>query len=46
MGLGAGIIQNKALTTDDVDNIFSLKIYAELIMTVIFSLALFPVSLF
>lgn len=36
MGLGTGVIQNKDLTDDDVNNIYSFSIYMGLVLLVIF----------
>jgi len=46
MGIGAGIIQNKTLTADDNDNIYSVTVYAAGILMVIFLLLSFPISWF
>ncbi|QAY66762.1 lipopolysaccharide biosynthesis protein [Paenibacillus protaetiae] len=46
MGLGAGVIQNKQLKSDDIDNIYSMTIYAGIALMGIFILLSYPISWF
>ena len=46
MGLGAGIIQNKELTRDDIGSIFAFSLRLGLILTAAFALFAYPMSLF
>ena len=46
MGIGAGIIQNKELTQDDINSIFTFSIKLGFLLCVIFALFSYPMSLF
>ena len=46
MGLGAGIIQNKELTREDIGSIFAFSLRLGLILTAAFALFAYPMSLF
>lgn len=46
MGFGVAIVQNKKLTSNDINNIFSFTIYISLILMVLFSLLAVPISKF
>ena len=43
-GIGPAIIQNKELTENDVDNIFSLTIFTGLILAIVFAILGYPIS--
>lgn len=46
MGLGTGVIQNKFLTDEDTNNIFSFTVYMSVILTILFIIFSVPLSLF
>ena len=46
MGLGAGIIQNKDLTREDIGSLFAFSLRLGLILTAAFALFAYPMSLF
>lgn len=46
MGFSAGVIQNKELTENDVNNIFSCTVYIGIALMVLFCLVSFPISWF
>ncbi|GMK41164.1 lipopolysaccharide biosynthesis protein [Paenibacillus sp. CCS19] len=46
MGIGAGIIQNKTLTSEDNNSIFSLTVYIGFILMILFLLLSFPIAWF
>lgn len=46
MGLGAGIIQNKELSQEDVSSIFAFSLRLGLVLAVVFALFSFPMSYF
>ncbi|GFN29856.1 lipopolysaccharide biosynthesis protein [Paenibacillus xylaniclasticus] len=46
MGLGAGIVQNKTLTADDDNHIFSVTVYASFILMALFLLLAYPIAWF
>lgn len=46
MGIGAGIIQNKELSRNDVDGIFTFSVKTALVLSFIFALFSYPLSLF
>lgn len=44
LGLSTAVIQNKSLTPDDLDDIFSFSVYASVALAVIFMLLGFPIA--
>lgn len=46
MGFGPAIIQNKNLTEDDVNNIYSFTVYISVGLMVIFAITSFPIAAF
>lgn len=46
MGLGAGVIQNKGLSQEDINNIFSFTFYLALLLMGIFIICSWPISWF
>ena len=46
MGLGTGVIQNKELDMDDINNIFSCTIYMGGILAILFIILSYPISVF
>lgn len=46
MGFGTAIIQNKNLSQEDIDNIFSCSVYISVALMIIFSCLSYPISLF
>lgn len=46
MGFGAAIIQNKELTKEDIDNIYSFTVYISFLLMIIFCICTVPISLF
>ena len=46
MGLGTGVIQNKSLDAEDINNIYSFTIYLGIAITFIFILFSFPLASF
>ena len=46
MGLGTGVIQNKELDMDDINNIFSCTIYMGVILAILFIILSYPISVF
>ena len=46
IGLSSGVVQNKALSKLDVDNIFSFSFYLSLFLGVLFALASYPIAWF
>ena len=46
MGFGPAIIQNKTLTKDDINNIYSFTVYISVILMIIFGLCTIPISFF
>lgn len=46
MGFGAAIIQNKELSKDDIDHIFTFTIYFGLLLSIVFCFFSYPISLF
>ena len=46
MGFGSAIIQNKELTDDDVNNIYSFTVYASIALMLIFAVCSFPIASF
>ncbi|MGJ4063919.1 lipopolysaccharide biosynthesis protein [Limosilactobacillus mucosae] len=46
MGLGTAVVQNKELTKDDLNNIFSFSIYVSLALAILFNLLAYPISIF
>ena len=46
MGLGTGVIQNKTLTDDETNHIFSITIYIGVILAIAFCIFGYPISLF
>lgn len=46
MGFGPAIIQNKNLTEDDVNNIYSFTVYISVALMVLFAICAFPIAFF
>jgi teichuronic acid exporter len=46
MGFGAAIVQNKRLTKDDINNIFSFTVYISVGLMIIFVALLYPIAAF
>lgn len=46
MGFGPAIIQNKNLTTKDIDNIYSFTVYLSFILMILFIGSSYPISIF
>lgn len=46
MGLGTGVIQDKSLSKDDVNNIFSFSVYQGIILMLLFMAFSYPLSIF
>ncbi len=46
MGLGTGLIQNKELTEEDTDNIYSLSVWIALLLGVVFFVCAWPIASF
>ena len=46
MGFGAAIIQNKDLTSEDINNIYSFTVYVSAVLMVIFAICSFPIASF
>lgn len=46
MGFGPAIIQNKELTDNDIDSIFSFTVYISIALMLAFAILSFPISLF
>ena len=46
MGFGPAIIQNRELTDDDIDNIYSFTVYVSFFLMVIFAICSYPISVF
>lgn len=46
MGFSAGVIQNKDLTDDDINNIFSCTVYIGIALMLLFCLVSYPISWF
>lgn len=46
MGFGPAIIQNKQLTQDDIDNIFSFTVYISISLMLIFAICSLPIASF
>lgn len=46
MGFGPAIIQNKDLTENDVDNIYSFTVYISVFLMVVFAMVSFPIAAF
>ena len=46
MGFGSAIIQNKQLTQDDIDNIFSFTVYISIGLMLVFGICSFPIASF
>lgn len=46
MGFGPAIIQNKDLTDDDINNIYSFTVYISIAWMVLFAICSFPIALF
>lgn len=46
MGIGSAIVQNKELTEDDINNIYSFTFYLSLILGILFCVFSFPLSKF
>ncbi len=46
MGFGVAIVQNKELTQDDIDNIYSFTVYISFSLMIIFSILSFPIASF
>lgn len=46
MGFGPAIIQNKELTKDDINNIYSFTVYISVVLMLIFAICTIPISLF
>lgn len=46
MGFGTGVIQNKTLTSDDVNIIYSFTVWVSLVLSVTFCILSYPIALF
>lgn len=46
MGFGPAIVQNKELTDNDINNIYSFTVYISLVLMLIFAVCSFPISAF
>lgn len=46
MGFGVAIVQNKKLTSNDINNIFSFTVYVSFVLMILFSLLSIPISNF
>lgn len=46
MGFGPAIIQNKDLTKEDVNNIYSFTVYISVVLMILFAICSFPIALF
>ena len=46
MGFGPAIIQNKNLTKEDIDSIYTLTVYVSIILMVFFAICSFPIAAF
>ena len=46
MGFGTGVIQNKQLTKDEINDVFSICIYIGILLMILFSAFSFPLSWF
>ncbi len=46
MGLGVGVVQNKELSDDDVNHIYSFTVYIGIIMVPLFCLVSYPIAWF
>lgn len=46
MGFGPAIIQNKNLSDDDINNIYSFTVYVSIILMILFMFCSFPIALF
>ena len=46
MGFGAAIIQNKSLTDNDVNNIYSFTVYVSVVLMILFAVCSVPIALF
>lgn len=46
MGFGPAIIQNKTLTKNDINNIFSFTVYISFVLMLIFGVCTVPISMF
>lgn len=46
MGFGPAIIQNKHLTQEDIDSIYTLTVYVSIILMVFFAICSFPIAAF
>lgn len=46
MGFGAAIIQNKNLSREDINNIYSFTVYISFVLMVIFAICAFPIAAF
>ena len=46
MGLGSAVIQNKELTKEDTNNIFSFSVYLGIVLCIVFAIFSYPMSLF
>lgn len=46
MGLGVAVVQNKTLTEDDTNNIFSFTFYMAIVLAILFAIFSIPLSIF
>ena len=46
MGFGPAIIQNKDLTEEDVNNIYSFTVYISVVLMILFAICAFPIAMF
>jgi PST family polysaccharide transporter len=46
MGMGAAVIQNKTLTGDEINHIFTFSMYAAVVLLVVFCILGFPIAWF
>lgn len=46
MGFGAAVVQNKELSQNDINNIYSFTVYISLFLMLVFAVCSFPIALF
>lgn len=46
MGFGPAIIQNKDLSSEDIDNIYSFTVYISIFLMIVFAICAFPIAMF